>query len=125
MWHITEEDSNDAMDADRVGADASHRCRSIPPPIVATTLVRAVRDRPDDGRAWGALTDWLRAHGHADEAEAVGAFWPAIADGLQTGMPLIQAMGLLGRHAAGFAKLARRLCPAPEVVRAMPIADPT
>jgi hypothetical protein len=76
-------------------------------------VLRALRDRPDDGTAWARLTAWLVDHGHADEADAVRAFWPAIADSLAMGMPLTRAMALLGRHAAGLARLARRLgaCP--------------
>jgi hypothetical protein len=72
-------------------------------------VLRAARDRPEDGAAWAALTGWLADNGHQDEADAVRAFWPAIADSLYMGMPLTRAMSLLGRHAAGLAKLARRL----------------
>ncbi len=72
-------------------------------------ILRALRDRPDDGAAWARFTDWLVDNGHDDEADAVRAFWPAIADSLYMGMPLMRAMSLLGRHAAGLSKLARRL----------------
>lgn len=83
----------------------------LPPTIQAGDLavLRAVRDRPDDGAAWAALTGWLADNGHADESDAVRAFWPAIADSLDLGMPLTRAMCLLGRHAAGLGNLARRL----------------
>ena len=97
----------DPINAHRVEADSSHLFGLLLADPAA--LVRAVRDQPDDGRAWAALIGWLRDNGHADEAEAVGAFWPAIADGLYTGMPLSRAMSMLGRHAAGLARLARRL----------------
>jgi hypothetical protein len=79
------------------------------PHLSDLAVLRAVRDRPDDGGAWARLTDWLRDNGHDDEADAVRAFWPAIADSLAMGMPLTRAMGLLGRHAAGLGRLARRL----------------
>jgi hypothetical protein len=80
-----------------------------PPPPSDVAVLRAVRHRPDDGAAWAALTGWLENNGHPDEADAVRAFWPAIVGGLYVGMPLTRAGSLLGRHAAGLAKLARRL----------------
>jgi hypothetical protein len=79
------------------------------PQAADLAVLRAVRDRPDNGAAWAALTEWLGDNGHEDEADAVRAFWPAIADSLYMGMPLTRAMSLLGRHAAGLGKLARRL----------------
>jgi hypothetical protein len=89
--------------------DARYRSRTVPRADGLSPILRAVRERPDDERAWAALTCWLRHNGHEDEAEAVGAFWPAIADSLNLGMPLGRAMELLSRNAAGLAKLARRL----------------
>jgi hypothetical protein len=91
---------------------AGATCASLLPPnpqAADLAVLRAVRDRPEDGAAWAALTEWLADNGHEDEAGAVRAFWPAIADSLYMGMPLTRAMSLLRRHASGLGKLARRL----------------
>src|SRR3954467_13214213 len=101
------------MDSDRLTwptpADARPQFCPFPRVDGFAQILRAVRERPDDERAWAAMTGWLRHNGHEDEAEAVGAFWPAIPDSLSLGMPLSRVMALLGRHAVGLAKLSRRL----------------
>jgi hypothetical protein len=99
------------MDDEDLGWAGATCASLLPPNLQAADLavLRAVRDRPDEGAARAALTEWLGDNGHKDEADTVRAFWPAIADSLYMGMLLMRAMSLLGRHASGLGKLARRL----------------
>ncbi|HJZ59957.1 MAG TPA: hypothetical protein VKE74_33755 [Gemmataceae bacterium] len=73
-------------------------------------VFRAVRAEPDSEDAWARLVVWLQDNGHDDEAEAVAAFWPAIADSVRLGsMTLGECLSLLARHAPALARLAGRL----------------
>src|SRR5262245_12977390 len=92
---------------------------------VAAVLRGPVHGRPN-GRAPGGAASgaqagghtgpggggvvWLQDNGHDDEAQAVAAFWPAIADSVRLGsMTLGVCLSLLARDAPELARLAGRL----------------
>lgn len=71
------------------------------------SVLKAIRERPDDGARWLALSSWLWENGRDDEAAAVRAFWPTLSDNVvqfrvsveETLQQVTQHSKLLGRRA--------------------------
>ena len=74
-----------------------------PPLAPPAAIISQLTADPDREAPWVALAGWLADNGFWDEADAVRAFWPAVADSMREGISLGKALGLVSRHAAGLA----------------------
>jgi hypothetical protein len=74
-----------------------------------TVLLNAIRERPDDGHRWLALSVWLWDNDRDDEAAAVQEFWPTLRDNvIVSGVSLHATLRQMARHAKVLGRRARR-----------------
>lgn len=72
-------------------------------------LLAAVAAYPEREGGWMSLAAWLADDGHTDQAAAVRAFRPAVADFLRDGVTLSKALELVSTHSPALARVAGRI----------------
>jgi hypothetical protein len=79
---------------------------SQPPDLAA--ILNAIRERPDDGSCWVALSSWLWDNGRDDEALVVRVLWPTLRDNF-TCESLKATLSEVKRSRKRLAKLSRKI----------------
>ena len=69
-------------------------------------ILDAITHDRESEALWRAYAPWLSDNGRDDEAAAIHAFWPAIADTIAMGTPLAEVMEQVRANAARLGRIA-------------------